>query len=98
MPKSDSRGVRIAGVIIYGLAAGFAVTTVIVLGQILSAFFGTWIFHQLGWEQASMTAARFGFYYVYSIPLGLIVGAVVCLRVWTAGFRKLSTPISFDAK
>src|SRR5215470_6103817 len=98
MPAMNGRGRRMIGVILYGLVAGFATTTVIVLGQIFLAFFGVWIFHQLGWEQASNSAAKFGFYYVFFIPLGLILGMTVCLRVWIAGFRNTSRTTSSGSK
>ena len=92
MSVTRSAGVKTIGVIFYGLVAGFAGTTVIVLGQILLAFFGVWFFHRLGWEQASNGAARFGFLYVYFIFVGLVVGIVICLRVWIKGLRNAATP------
>lgn len=94
----DKEGIKAVGVILYGLVAGFAGFTVIALGHILLAFFSAWIFHQLGWEQASGSAARFGFYYIIFIPVGLIVGIVICLRVWIKGFRTASTPSSSGTK
>ena len=94
MPATSRNGGRKIGVILYGLVAGFAATTVIVLGQISLAFFGVWVFHQLGWEQASNSAAHFGFYYIFFIPLGIIVGVIVCSCVWIAGFRNTSKTVS----
>lgn len=86
------------GVILYGLVAGFATATVVALGQIFLAFFGVWIFQQLGWGQASNSEAKFGFYYTYFIALGLIVGMIVCLRVWIAGFRNTLRTASSGSK
>ena len=97
MSVTRSAAVKTVGVIFYGLVAGFVGTTIIVLGQILLAFFGVWFFHRLGWEQASLGAARFGFFYVYFIFIGLVVGIVICLRVWIKGFRNTPTPPSSGA-
>ena len=98
MSVTRSAGVKTVGVILYGLVAGFAGTTVVVLGQILLAFFGVWFFHLLGWQQASNGAARFGFLYVYFIFVGLVAGIVICLRVWIKGLRNASTPPSSGPK
>ena len=88
MRITPRKGVRTVGVILYGLVAGLAGFTVIVLGQILVAFLGVWIFHHLGWEQASAWAAKFGFYYIFFVVVGLIAGIIICLRVWINGARR----------
>jgi hypothetical protein len=95
---TTTEGIRKVGVILYGLVAAFAGFTVAGLGPIALAFFGVWIFGLVGWEQASNWAARFGFYYIYFFVVGLLVGTVICLRVWINGFRNASTTSSLGTK
>jgi len=77
------------GIILYGLLAGCAATTVIGLLPVLFGLTAAGIFNYLDWEYAGNSAARFAFYYVYSVPIGLIVGVVVCVRVWVKRLRKM---------
>jgi len=79
-------------IILYGVAAGFAVAAVIVLGPIFLGLIASVIFKFFGWQEASQFAAVIGLYYinftgVIGIVAGLIVGFMVC-------FRRLRNPES----
>ena len=83
---------KIVGVIVYGLVAGFAATTVSILGPIFIALFFFWIFNSLGWKQASDMATAVISLYIFIVGLGLTIGIVVCIRVWIIRLRSTPTP------
>jgi hypothetical protein len=69
MPAARNNGLTRVGIILYGFLAGCAATTVIGLLPFLVGLAAAGIFNYLGWEYAGNPAARFGFYYVYSVPI-----------------------------
>ena len=83
---------KLIGVIVYGLVAGFAATTVTILGPILLALFFGWICGSLGWLHAREAAVTVISFYIFIIALGLIVGVIVCLRVWITRLRGKPVP------
>jgi hypothetical protein len=83
---------KTVGVILYGLIAGFAATTVTILGPILLAAFFGWIFHSLGWQHAEDAAVTVVSYYIFIVGLGLLVGVFVCLTVWITRLRRTPIP------
>jgi hypothetical protein len=89
MAIAQTRPLRAFGNIVYGVVAGFAATVVIVLGIIFLGFAASWIFRLFGWDEASRLAFMSGLYYVYfTVPLGVIVGLIVCVRVVVKRFRQ----------
>ena len=93
MSASSNSATKVVGIILYGLVAGFAVAAVIVVGRVFLGLLASWIFHQLGWEQASGTALFIGFYYIYFTgAIGLITGVIVCFHVWITRLRSAPTP------
>jgi hypothetical protein len=88
MPKFHQIGLNTFGIIFYGFLAGSAAATIIVLGPIFLGLFIGWIFNQVGWEQAGGSAMVGGLGSVYyTVIPGLIVGVIVCLRVWITCLR-----------
>ena len=85
---------RIVGVVLYGIVAGFAATTVAVLGPILLALFFLWIFNSLGWKQAQDMATAVISLYIFIVGLGVIIGVTVCIMVWITRFRNTPRPWS----
>ena len=93
MSASRNSAIKVVGIIVYGLVAGFAATVAIVLGPIFLGLLAAWIFNLLGWEQASRSVGFCGLYYIYFTGvIGLIVGVIVCLYVWITRPRNAPTP------
>ena len=89
MTLAQTTPLRAFGVVLYGLVAGFASTVVVVLGIIFLGFAASWIFGLFGWDEASRFAEMSGRYYIYyTVPLGILVGLVVCIRVCLRRFRQ----------
>jgi hypothetical protein len=82
---------KIVGAILYGLVAGFAATTVTILGPIFLALFFLWIFDSLGWRPGRDLAVSVISGYIFITGLGLMIGVIVCVKVWITRLR--STPI-----
>jgi hypothetical protein len=89
MAASHNSAVNVAGIIFYGLVAGFAATVVLVLGSIFLGLLAGWIFNYLGWKHAgkSATVGGLGSVYFTAIP-GLVVGVAVCVKVWITRLRR----------
>ena len=85
---------RIVGVVLYGIVAGFAATTVAVLGPILLALFFLWIFNSLGWKQGQDMATAVISLYIFIVGLGVIIGVTVCIRIWITRLRNTPRPWS----
>jgi hypothetical protein len=83
---------KTVGVIVYGLVAGFAATTVAVLGPMLLALFFVWIFSSLGWQHARDAAVTVISLYVFITGFGLLLGVFVCLRVCITRLRGAPIP------
>jgi hypothetical protein len=93
MSTSRNGATRVVGIIVYGLVAGFAATTTIVLGPIFLGLLVAWILRSLGWEQASKSPELSGLYYIYFTgALGLVVGPIVCVYLWITRLRNAPTP------
>jgi len=60
MSASRNSAIKVVGIIVYGLVAGFAATVAIVLGPIFLGLLAAWIFNLLGWEQASRSVGFCG--------------------------------------
>jgi hypothetical protein len=83
---------KIIGIILYGLVAGFAASVAIVLGPIILGLLAGWIFIHLGWQQAGESVGFSGLYYIYFTgALGLVVGVIVCFYVWITRLRNAPT-------
>lgn len=74
-------------VVWYGLVAGAAVAFIIATGPFFLAEVGIWVFNRVGWKDAAMFAARFGFLSLYTVWAGLLLGTIICVRLWIKGFR-----------
>jgi hypothetical protein len=83
---------KIVGIILYGLVAGFAATTLTVLGPIFLALFFVWIFDSLGWRPGRDLAVTVISGYIFVTGLGLMVGLIVCIYVWITRLRSAPTP------
>ncbi len=85
---------KFISVIVYGPVAGFAATTVRILGPMLLALFFGWIFDSLGWIHARDAAGEIIAYSLLLVIIGLgsIVGVMVCVRVWITRLRGTPTP------
>ena len=93
MSASANSAPSIIGIIFYGLVAGFAATVVIVLGFIFLGLFACWMFHYLGWMHGGELSLACGLGSVYyTVIPGLVVGAIVCARVWITRLRNAPTP------
>jgi len=92
MSASSNPATKVVGVILYGLVAGFAATTLTILGPMLLALFFLWIFDSLGWRPGRDLAVSVISGYIFITGLGLIVGTVVCVNVWIARLRNAPTP------
>lgn len=83
---------KTAGAILYGLLAGFAATTVAILGPLLLAWFFVWVFSSLGWQQARDAAVTVISLYVFITGFGILLGVFVCLRVCITRLRGAPVP------
>jgi hypothetical protein len=55
--------------------------------------FACWIFHYLGWMHGGELSLACGLGSVYyTVIPGLVVGAIVCVRVWITRLRNAPTP------
>jgi hypothetical protein len=88
MSASRSSAAKVIGIILYGLVAGFAATTLTILGPMLLALFFLWIFDSLGWQPGRDLAVTVISCYIFIIGFGLIVGVFVCVYVWITRLRK----------
>lgn len=88
MSPPHKSALTIIAIILYGLVAGLAATIIIVLGSIFLRLLAARIFSQLGWESAMGVGLR-SVYYTF-IP-GLIVGMIVCFKVWISRLRNAPT-------
>ena len=88
MSASRSSAAKVIGIILYGLVAGFAATTLTILGPMLLALFFVWIFDSLGWQPGRDLAVTVISSYIFIIGFGLIVGVFVCVYVWITRLRK----------
>jgi len=93
MSASSASFPKIIGALLYGLVAGFAAIVVIVLGCIFLGLAAGWAFSSLGWKQLGDSASIAGLSSIYfTVPIGLIVGLIVCFKVSTNRLRQQSTP------
>jgi hypothetical protein len=91
MSASPNRFLKTIGAILYGLVAGFAATVVVVLGCIFLGFLVGWIFSFLGWRELGRSATMAGLYSInFTVPIGFIVGLIVCYTVSISRLRQLS--------
>ena len=92
MSPSHNSALSTAGVILYGLVAGFAAAVAVVLGSFFLIFFAIRIFRYPGSEHAGELAAASGLRSVYlTVIPGLIAGVIVCLKVCTRRLRNART-------
>jgi hypothetical protein len=87
MTASSNRATKVIGIILYGLVAGFAATTLTVLGPIFVALFFLWIFDSLVWRPGRDLAVSVISGYIFITGIGLIVGVIVCVNVWITRLR-----------
>jgi hypothetical protein len=92
MSASSNGASRVVGTILYGLVAGFAATTLSILGPMLLALFFLWIFDSLGWQPGRDLAVTVISCYIFITGFGLIVGVIVCVYVWITRLRSAPTP------
>jgi hypothetical protein len=92
MSAPTNSAAKVVGIILYGLAAGFAAATLTVLGPIFLALFFVWIFDSLGWQPGRDLAVAVISCYIFIIGFGLIVGVFVCVYVWVTRLRSAPTP------
>ncbi len=101
MSASPNSFLKTVGAILYGLVAGFAATTVIVLGCIFLGLLAGWVFTSLGWKQLGHSAYVAGLSSVYfTVVIGLIVGLIVWYKVSATRLRQQSArpkPNSFPS-
>jgi hypothetical protein len=83
----QSRGTK-PRAIFYGLGVGLATLIAIVLTSVLLGAFIVWLFESNGWkglgEYQPWLPIIFG---EYSIVPGVVVGAVVCWKIWKSRLR-----------
>ena len=92
---SKRNGLKVAGIILYGLAAGIAMAAVIFLGPVSLGFLASWLFERAGWQQASASAARFTFFCFYiNAVVGPLAGIVVWCRVCITRLRNAPGKLS----
>jgi hypothetical protein len=91
MSASSNSATKVFGIILYGLVAGFAATTLTILGPMLLAVFFVWVFDSLGWRLGRDLAATVISCYFLFIGFGLIVGVIVCVYVWITRLRNPPT-------
>ena len=87
MAPPTNGATRVVGIILYGLVAGFAATTLTILGPMLLALFFLWIFDSLRWQPGRDLAVTVISCYIFIIGFGLIVGVLVCVYVWITRLR-----------
>jgi hypothetical protein len=92
MSTSRTSATKVLGIVVYGLVAGFAATTLTILGPIFLALFFVWIFDSLRWQPGRDLAVTVISSYIFIAGLGLIVGVIVCLYVWITRLRSAPTP------
>jgi len=92
MSASSNSATKVVGIILYGLVAGIAATTLTILGPMLLALFFLWIFDSLGWQPGRDLAVTVISCYIFITGLGLIVGVIVCVYVWITRLRNAPTP------
>jgi hypothetical protein len=92
MSASHNSALNVVGTIFYGLVAGFAATAVIVLGFVFLGSFACWIFHYLGWMHGGELSLACGLGSVYyTVIPGLVIGVIVCAKVWNRRLRSAPT-------
>jgi len=93
MSASSASFPKTIGALLFGLVAGFAAIVVIVLGCIFLGLVAGWVFGFLGWKQLGDQASIAGLSSIYfTVPIGLIVGLIVCFKVSTNRLRQQSAP------
>jgi len=76
------------GAILYGLMAGISVVIVVVIGAFLLGVFASWIHIYRLWSDSGEYHAWMPLIFgEYSIVPGLILGAVVCWKIWKSRLR-----------
>jgi hypothetical protein len=76
------------GAVLYGLAAGIAAFIAVVFVSLLVGVLLAWLSDARGWinfgENKPWLPLMFG---EYSMPPGIVVGGIVCWRIWKSRLR-----------
>ena len=84
---------RKVGSIVYGLLAGFATAMVFTIASVFLVALASWFLRYTNWDPSGEWSGPLGIVVAYYAFLpGVIVGAVVCWKVWRSGFRGGSVP------
>jgi hypothetical protein len=84
---------RKVGSTVYGLLAGFATAMVFTIASVFVIALASWFLRYANWDPSGEWSGPLGIVLAYYAFLpGVIVGAVVCWKVWKSGIRGGSVP------